>query len=188
MTPHHRPSASDGIAEPIPGLMAGGPNNSLTNGAFQDPALVAKIPLSTPPARCYLDDVNSYASNEIAINWNAPLVFVAGYFAGDGSTAGVNTREQAIPAGFQLDQNFPNPFNPSTTISFAMPAESVVSIDIFDTLGRMVSTVVDAELPAGYHTVTFDGSALASGVYLYRMTAKSARFVFTDTKRFMLVK
>ena len=67
--PHHRPSAADSNEEPWPGLLAGGPNRRR-----QDPAM-GKLP-DLPPARMYLDEQASYATNEIAINWNAPLVFL----------------------------------------------------------------------------------------------------------------
>ena len=70
MHPHHRPSGSDGIDAPWPGLLAGGPNQHR-----QDPVL-RRMPRNTPPDRMYKDDQESYASNEVAINWNAPLVFV----------------------------------------------------------------------------------------------------------------
>lgn len=68
--PHHRPSASDHIDAPWPGLLAGGPNQHR-----QDPVL-RRLPRGVPPARMYADDQESYASNEVAINWNAPLVFI----------------------------------------------------------------------------------------------------------------
>lgn len=68
--PHHRPSAGDNNAEPWPGLLSGGPNTGR-----QDP-LLAKLPKGLPPAKVFVDDVGSYASNEIAINWQAALVFV----------------------------------------------------------------------------------------------------------------
>lgn len=68
--PHHRPSGADENAEPWPGLLSGGPNSRP-----QDPAM-RKLPPDLPPARMYLDEQDSYASNEVAINWNAPLVFV----------------------------------------------------------------------------------------------------------------
>jgi endoglucanase len=67
--PHHRPSAGLGLPEPWPGLLSGGPNRGRQDGAMQ------KLP-NGPPAKMYLDDQASYASNEVAINWNAPLVFV----------------------------------------------------------------------------------------------------------------
>ncbi len=68
--PHHRPSGADSNVEPWPGLLSGGPNRGR-----QDPAM-QRLPPATPPARCYLDDQESYAANEVAINWNAPLVFL----------------------------------------------------------------------------------------------------------------
>jgi endoglucanase len=76
--PHHRPSEADGVADPVPGLVVGGPNSHIG----QDAELKSTFTSSTPPALCYLDTMPSYASNETAINWNAPLVFLAGYFAG----------------------------------------------------------------------------------------------------------
>jgi endoglucanase len=68
--PHHRPSGADANAEPWPGLLSGGPNRRK-----QDPAL-QKLPDGLPPARMYLDEQDSFASNENAINWNAALVFL----------------------------------------------------------------------------------------------------------------
>lgn len=68
--PHHRPSAADGIDEPWPGLMSGGPNPGR-----QDAAMKQYVPVDTKPARAYIDVTGAYACNEIAINWNAPLVF-----------------------------------------------------------------------------------------------------------------
>jgi endoglucanase len=67
---HHRPSGADGNTEPWPGLLAGGPNRSRQDNAMR------KLPDGLPPARSYLDEEASYATNEVAINWNAPLVFV----------------------------------------------------------------------------------------------------------------
>jgi endoglucanase len=71
--PHHRPSGADANATPWPGLLSGGPN-----GRKQDPAM-QKLP-DLPPAKMYVDDQESYASNEVAINWNAPLVFLLAAF------------------------------------------------------------------------------------------------------------
>ncbi len=69
--PHHRPSAADGVDLPWPGLLSGGPNKGR-----QDPVAKQTIAESTPAARCYIDETGAYAVNEVAINWNAPLVFV----------------------------------------------------------------------------------------------------------------
>jgi endoglucanase len=74
MNIHHRPSASDTIPEPYPGLLAGGPNVKKSDDELK------KLPFDTKPGRCYVDELYSYASNEIAINWNAPLAYVLAYF------------------------------------------------------------------------------------------------------------
>jgi endoglucanase len=68
--PHHRPSGADNNAEPWPGLLSGGPNRGKQDTAMK------RLPADTPPAKCYLDDQEAYSANEVAINWNAPLVFL----------------------------------------------------------------------------------------------------------------
>jgi hypothetical protein len=89
-----------------------------------------------------------------------------------------------LPTEFRLYQNYPNPFNPTTTIRFDLPRASVVTLRIFDLLGREVLTLVDENRAAGSHNVTFDGSRLASGIYLYRLQAGP----FTTTKKMVLLK
>jgi endoglucanase len=72
--PHHRPSVGDGVKEPVPGLVSGGPDKDLQDD-FAKSCLQGM-----PPARCFVDDAASYSTNEITIYWNSPAVFVAGYF------------------------------------------------------------------------------------------------------------
>lgn len=74
-----------------------------------------------------------------------------------------------LPESFALDQNYPNPFNPTTTIPYVMRQQGPVRLDAFDAAGRHVRMLLDAVVPAGAHTVAFDGSGLASGVYHYRL-------------------
>ena len=83
--------------------------------------------------------------------------------------------DAVTPDGYALEVNYPNPFNPSTTISFTIPKADHVSLVVYDMLGKEVSTLVDSELGAGTHTVTFDGKNLASGTYVYRI--RSGEFV-----------
>ncbi|MBI5058663.1 T9SS type A sorting domain-containing protein [candidate division KSB1 bacterium] len=70
---------------------------------------------------------------------------------------------------FSLEQNYPNPFNPSTEISFTIPQSGYVTLEIFDLLGRSVTTLVNESLTAGHHTRLFDAASLPTGVYLYRL-------------------
>jgi agmatine deiminase len=79
-----------------------------------------------------------------------------------------------MPRATVLSQNYPNPFNPFTTISFAIPDASPVRLSVYDVLGREVSVLVNEKKPAGSFEATFDASALASGVYVYRLVAGSS--------------
>lgn len=76
------------------------------------------------------------------------------------------------PLQFQLDQNFPNPFNPSTTITFALPSSSPVSLTLFDGTGRQVATLVNKELSAGYHSTRLVANRFSSGFYFYRLQTR----------------
>jgi len=85
---------------------------------------------------------------------------------------------------FALAQNFPNPFNPSTTICYGLPNRSHVTLTVFNTLGQQVADLLIGEQDAGYHEVKFDGSGLSSGVYLYRLDAGGV----TLAKRMIVMK
>jgi hypothetical protein len=90
----------------------------------------------------------------------------------------------SVPAEFRLQQNHPNPFNPSTTIQFALPKQSKVVLKIYNLLGQEVATLVEKRLAAGQHEITFDASGLSSGIYVYRLAAGE----FASVKRMTLVK
>jgi endoglucanase len=180
---HHRPSAADGIVDPIPGLMAGGPDHGLDDATLQ-----SLYTSTTPPARCYVDNQNSYASNEIAINWNAPLVFVSGYFNESQNTS-IGEVPSARPDVCELLQNFPNPFNPVSTISYRISRVSHVALKVYDMLGRQLATLVDKKQNAGSYTVKFDAGKYASGVYFYRIEVVSDNGEkFSATKKLVLLK
>ncbi len=92
-----------------------------------------------------------------------------------------------IPTEFSLDQNFPNPFNPITTIKFAIPttsSEGFVSLKVFDILGNEIATLVNEPKAPGYYEVKFDGSNLPSGIYFYRLESGN----FVQTKKLILMK
>jgi photosystem II stability/assembly factor-like uncharacterized protein len=91
---------------------------------------------------------------------------------------------EGSPISYKLFPNYPNPFNPSTRIGYSLPSRSLVTLDIFNTLGQHVATLVHGEIEAGYHEVQMDASAWASGVYFYRLQAEN----FTATKTLILLK
>ncbi len=99
------------------------------------------------------------------------------------STTGVKEKESQ-PTLFALSQNFPNPFNPTTVISYQLSAVSMVTLSVFDVLGREVATLVNENRPAGVHTIRWGASSLPSGVYYYRLQAGES----VDTKKMVLMK
>jgi len=87
------------------------------------------------------------------------------------TTTNVREREPSLPSAFQLYPNYPNPFNPTTTIAYDIPEASSVSLKVFDINGREVKTIFYGFQEAGKYEVTFDASSLASGVYVYKLEA-----------------
>jgi predicted acyl esterase len=100
--------------------------------------------------------------------------------------------EEALPRDFVLKQNYPNAFNPSTTIEYSLPISGGVELKVFDVLGREVKTLVNGYQPIGTHRAEFSAVNLASGVYFYRITvqesAYSSSLIFQDVKKMLLVK
>jgi hypothetical protein len=89
-----------------------------------------------------------------------------------------------LPATFSLNRAYPNPFNPATTLSFALPIETEVSLTVYNLLGREVISLVNGNMEAGYHSVVWNADTHASGVYFVKMVAGS----FISTQKLMLVK
>lgn len=100
------------------------------------------------------------------------------------TTVDVERIAEEIPQSFTLYQNYPNPFNPSTTIKFALPVDSRAKINVYNSLGQLVETLVDKEMESGHHEVNFNASKLASGVYLYKLQSGN----FIETKKMVLIK
>ena len=117
--------------------------------------------------------------------WGGPLII--------SGTAVVEQIPGELPSSFQLNQNFPNPFNPSTTISFDLPTRSKVTLKVFNLLGQEVSTLIDKDLPANSYKVEWDGRSesgapVASGIYFYKLIAETDNNEFVETKKMMLLK
>lgn len=92
--------------------------------------------------------------------------------------------DKETPISITLNQNYPNPFNPSTNISFTIPISEEVRLEVFNLLGQSVAVIADGRLSAGSHTLSFDGSGLSSGVYIYRLTGSG----FSETRKMLLIK
>ena len=92
--------------------------------------------------------------------------------------------DESLPLGYTLQQNFPNPFNPTTIISFTLPTEEFASLKVMNILGQEIAVLVEGLRPAGAQNITFDARDLPSGVYLYRLAAGS----FSAMKRMIVLK
>jgi hypothetical protein len=105
------------------------------------------------------------------------------FFPANSVITSVNPKDQ-IPLTFNLYQNYPNPFNTSAVISYQLPVGGHVSLKVYDILGNEVATLVNENREAGYYEIRFDGSALASGMYIYRLVAGN----YISTKKMLMIK
>lgn len=138
---------------------------------------LVRVPLLTAQTTYYWRVVAMNASD--TGYFSAPSSFTTG----DSVATSVQTSD-LVPAGFNLAQNFPNPFNPSTNIVFELPSKGYVRLRVYDLLGRTVATLVDGEESAGVHSVMFHASRLTSGLYFYRLVAGA----HSETRRMLLLK
>jgi hypothetical protein len=91
----------------------------------------------------------------------------------------VISQSEEIPGKYRLEKNYPNPFNPLTTIDFDLPARQPVKLTVYNVLGEEVEVLLERALPAGRHHVVWDASGMASGVYFYRLLA-GEKFISTE--------
>lgn len=122
--------------------------------------------------------VGDFTNSSLSLSLGFPL-----------SNTGVLTSNEEVtselPAEFSLDQNYPNPFNPSTKIQYALPQKANVKIDIYNSIGVKVATVVNEDKQAGFYTATFNASSYSSGMYLYILSIDGRAF---ETKKMILIK
>jgi len=123
---------------------------------------------------CFL--VHSNLESRPAFVWLAQYV--------KDNPTGIEKTTSALPSSYELYQNYPNPFNPSTNIRYNIVNTTIVTLKIYDVLGREVQTLVNTVQTPGQYIVSFNAQALASGVYFYRLSAGD----FTATKKLMLLK
>jgi len=116
---------------------------------------------------CYFDNISFSPSNSV----------------------GVDNRSETLPQGFALEQNFPNPFNPFTTLRYDLPEDALVNITIYDMMGRKVKTLINDQQTAGYRSLQWNatndaGSPVSAGIYLYMIQAEE----FSQTRKMVLLK
>ena len=145
----------------------------------------------------YGDSVNNGGGNdnENAIGANHIInLFASLYYAETLDTFGVMGEKdfvtdveditETLPTVYSLNQNYPNPFNPATMINFSVPKEEFVTLNVFNSIGQKVATLVNESKTAGTYQVDFNAANLSSGIYFYKITAGS----FTETKKMILMK
>jgi len=119
------------------------------------------------------------------------LHFIGFRLPPDSGMVGISGVDNLLPQKFELYQNYPHPFNSVTHIKYAVPNPSRVRIEIYNILGQRVRTLLDEEKPPGYYTVNFDASSLASGFYIYHLSARQAEIpaeVFIDIGKMIVTK
>ncbi|MEJ2637489.1 MAG: T9SS type A sorting domain-containing protein, partial [Calditrichia bacterium] len=148
--------------------------------------------LWTDGAMYQLDDQGAVNSHAADINDEGQIVINTTTADGQyhillAEPSAVDIKTQAgqnLPKSFALEQNYPNPFNPTTTIAFSLPDMELVSLKVYDLLGREVKSLVSGKKAAGTYEIQFNASHLASGIYYYRLQAGS----FVSTKKLILLK
>lgn len=101
----------------------------------------------------------------------------------------LSSGNNSTPVSFSLSQNYPNPFNPSTKINFSIPERGIVTLKVFDMLGREITELVNGNFSTGKYAVDFNAKDLSSGIYLYSLEVKSENGnIYKDTKKFSFVK
>jgi hypothetical protein len=181
----HWTASSSGLTNPVViALTVSGPNlfaGTIGGGVFLSTNAGAawtsvNSGLTNPDVReLVVAGTNLFAGTNGSGVWRRPLSDVV---------ATVQNPSTGLPIRFGLDQNFPNPFNPTTTIPYGINHPGHVSLKVYNMIGQEVATVLDASQPAGHYSVTFDAGTLSSGVYFYRLQTSG----LTETRRMVVLR
>jgi len=137
-------------------------------------AYVGEYPSTIIDSSCFYFTKTGSVAGGIA-DWQS----LKGWFDG-----GLASTGSGLPTHYALSQNYPNPFNAATIINYELPVDAHVKLEVYNTLGQKVATVVDERQQAGYKSVNWDASAASSGIYFYKLTAGD----YTEARRMILVK
>jgi len=143
--------------------------------SWSNPSATLNFPITW--TKIYLAETDESKKNSGTIYFDD---FTAHYIVTDVAKEG----STYIPNNYKLEQNFPNPFNPSTKISFGLPEPSYVKLEVYNPIGERIVTLLNSKLGAGNHFVNFDARQLASGIYLYRLDAGD----FHASKKMLIIK
>jgi hypothetical protein len=163
---------------------------------ISEPILVFEDSTSTYTGRGS-NSVTARGDAQIAVHFEATLlrsgIVASDIFIKEGTLiiTGINSSNEVMLTDYKLYDNFPNPFNPQTSISFYLPNGGNVKLKVFDILGNEIATLIDGYKSPGIHSVIFDAGNLSSGVYFCKIEARQAGSLtgsFSDTKRMLLVK
>jgi Secretion system C-terminal sorting domain len=153
---------------------------------WADPIPIEKPAIGSQLSGLSMTDSYRPGYNDLVVFWQGgraadtnQMMIHEGYLANISSTL-----EGDIPFEYSLHQNYPNPFNPSTEIRFDLKATQTVNLVVFNMLGKEVANLVNRQMNAGSHSVSFNASDLSSGVYFYRIETEA----FTSMKKMVLVK
>lgn len=122
--------------------------------------------------------------NLFSTAWYCEVLDTFGIMGLQDFTTDVEDITTALPTAYALEQNFPNPFNPTTMINFSLPVEGFVTLNVYNSIGQQVATLVNESKTAGTYQVDFDATNLTSGIYFYRISSG----YFTETKKMILLK
>ena len=199
-------SYNGGIGDPINITWTDNPNSGVTqyqiwrrvkhNGILGDATLLATVDrgvqsytddycftdgytydMLSYDIRAYYEPDGTYPDPQWNIAYGEPSASV------NENSISMQTKADEVPTDYSIT-NYPNPFNPTTTINYQLPENGFVTIKVYDMLGKEISTLVNGNKTAGYHNVTFDASRLTSGIYIYTITANN----FIQSKKMLLMK
>jgi hypothetical protein len=159
-------------------------------GIDDDPSLSRDISGRSRPATVTLKDVGCSEYNATGTGANRPLKLSdvgPSYLGGPATSVARDHDKNALggtPSGFQLDEAYPNPFNPTTTIRFYIPETAHISLKVYDRLGREATALVDGIRQAGWHQMSWNASQYPSGVYMCRLRIEQK----TETIKLLLLK
>jgi len=133
---------------------------------------IISVPMSSvDPAGQEFDRIDISETSGQAVTYYVDNLQLVGASASTKASSPDTLNSVEIPSTLVLGQNYPNPFNPTTDITFSIPKEAHVTLEVYNALGQVVTMLVDDNLGAGMHSVVWDGSKYASGIYFYRIEA-----------------